>query len=291
MVPSARLLARIAAMEVRGRQRHWSFIPAALARRLRPRVVSVADGLATLMAASDALHVNRVVGLGRRRVAKPSDLEGLIAIYREAGLRRFRLELPPGPFARASEAAVLARGFRRTGAYALLVRDLSRPIASATAGPRVSRARRRELGEAVDIFARVFGSPPSRRAWALASVEAGHTEPFLAWAGGRPVAAGSLRVERDIAWLIGGATLPRWRHLGAHAALIDVRLRRARALGCRWAWSEASPPTPGKPSGSYRNLLRHGFEPAGEKRIFLWTSRARMPKTKGRARGPTRGTA
>jgi len=273
MPTSASLFARIAAMEIRGRERHWSLMPPELARRLKPRVERVGDGLATLLPKSDSLQMNRVVGLGSRGSVSAATVGELVALYRSARLRRFSVELPAGPRARATEARLVAAGLRTHRSFSLLLRDLSHPIARAPAGVRATRARGAALAEVVDIFRECFGGPVSRRAWALAAATRGRTESFIAWSGPSAMAVGSLLVEDRLGWFNGGATRPRWRHRGAHAALIVARLRRARGLGCRWAWSEASPPAPGRPSGSYRNLLRHGFEPVAEKRVLLWRER------------------
>ncbi len=98
-------------------------------------------------------------------------------------------------------------------------------------------------------------------------------EHYLALEGTTPVAVGALRIERDLAWLGGAATLTPWRRRGAHGALIAARLRRAARRGCRWAWVETAAPVPGRPAGSWRNLLRHGFEEVCLKPIFLWRER------------------
>lgn len=85
-----------------------------------------------------------------------------------------------------------------------------------------------------------------------------------------PVAVGALRIEGDLAWFGGTATLPRWRHRGAHTAVIGARLRRAARAGCRWVWVETAAPARGRPDGSRRNLLRMGFEQVCLRPTFVW---------------------
>src|SRR5262245_11164439 len=83
------ILRRMEAMNVSGAERHWALIPPELARRVRPRVVRIGDGVLTLMSGSDSLRHNRLIGLGRRGAAEPAMIDRAIAEARDAGLRRF----------------------------------------------------------------------------------------------------------------------------------------------------------------------------------------------------------
>ena len=269
----ATLIARAEAMALRGREERWSFIPAALARRLRPRVVHVGDGLACVLGASDSLNTNRVIGLGHRGRAREAMLDEIIELYRSAGVRRFSLQPSPGRQAAAIGDWARRRGMQRRTGYLMLVRDLRRPIPPAGDGPRVAPARRRDFDSVARIYDTVFARPASHLAWSQALIAGSAAEHFLAFTGATPIAAGTLRVERHLAWLGGGATLTRWRGRGAHAALIVARLRRARALGARWAWVETSEPERGRPDGSRRNLVRLGFAPLCIKPSYVWVRR------------------
>src|SRR5690242_5549002 len=263
------LVSRIEAMRVEMRARHWACVPADLAARARPRVARLGDALATCLGGSDALQVNRVIGFGHRGGASEARLEEIVSFYRAAGAARFGLELGPGPQAAAIARWLEARGCVRRPGYLMLAREVRPPGPPIPPGVRVRRARGAELATVVDLFGSVFPQPPSRRAWALASVRR-HGEHFLARVGGAPAGAGTLQVHGALAALAGGATLTRWRRHGAHAAVIAARLRRAARLGCRWAWSETSTPRPGRPGGSRRNLLRLGFRELGVKPLYVW---------------------
>src|SRR5262245_38115532 len=122
MALSPALFRRIEAMNVRGRQRTWAYIPPALARRTQSRVIRIADGVATLMKRSDSLRVNRVIGLGNRGEATAGTIDRLIAIYREHRIPRFSLEVAPGPQAEALDRWLAARGFSRGHGYSVLAR-------------------------------------------------------------------------------------------------------------------------------------------------------------------------
>ena len=267
----AALLRRVEAAGVRATERHWALMPAEAARHLRPQVARVGDGLSTLLRTSDALRVNRVIGLGHAGDAKATMIDDLIARYRTAGLKRFSVQLGPGPQMEQIAGWLKARGFARHGGTLLLLRDLRRPIPRVSSALRVSRATRVDHEAILRIHGEAFALPASRSAWSLAALRTRESETFVARDGRTPVAVGTLRVDGRLAWLGGGATRTSWRRSGAHAAIIAARLRRAVSVRCRWAWAETGIPTPGRPDGSRRNLVRLGFEPVCVKPVFLWS--------------------
>ena len=55
-------------------------------------------------------------------------------------------------------------------------------------------------------------------------------------------------------------TAPEHRGKGAQSALLAARIRRARELGCDAVFTETGEQLPDRPSASYRNILRAGFE-------------------------------
>jgi len=268
------LIRRVEAMAVRGTERHWTLIPGELAVKLRPRVERVGDALLTMLPKSDSLRMNRVVGLGHRGGASESMIDEIIARYRSARLRRFSFLLSSGPQREAITSWLGARGFEAHGGYTLLIRDARVPLPPrAESRVRVVRARRQDRLAVVEIIEEVFASPKSRRTWSLATVGAPGYEHYLAYVGKTAVAAGTLQVEGDVAWLGGGATLTRWRRIGAHGALIAARLERAARLGCRWVWVQTNLPGRGHRDASRRNLVRLGFQQASLKPSFVWKAR------------------
>lgn len=269
---SAGLLRRIEAMKVLDLEQHWQAMPEALARRLRPRVERIGDGVATCLPASDSLRSNRVIGFGHRGQAREPMLDEMIALYHQAKRRRFSLMLSPGPQVDEIMRWLERRGFARHAGYALFVRSLREPIVPvARADPiRVVRAGRDDRDTALRILHHVFPEPASRRAWSEASMANPGREQFLASLDGRAVGVAALRARDGLAWLGGAATLPRWRRRGVQGALIAARLRRARQLACAWAWSETMEPRPRRPNGSARNLERAGFVVASTKPVYVW---------------------
>ena len=268
-----RLLRRIEAMGVRATERFWGLMPPDVAKRLRPRTARLGDAFLTLAAASDALRMNRVIGLGHEGLAREAMIDQIIAFYRAAKLRRFSVMVSPGPQAARISRWLLARGLTRRGGHCLLVREGRLAVPPVRSEVRVVRAKRDHAEAILAIHERCFALPASRRNWSLAGLASPHHEQYLALVGSTPVAVGALQVDRGLAWIGGGATLTRWRGRGAHAALIAERLRRAARRGCRWVWAETAMPVPGRPAGSHRNLLRLGFEEVCVKPIFVWHER------------------
>lgn len=268
-VPSARLLRSIEAMGIRATEDHWKLVPPEVAKRLKPRTAHVGDAFLTMLAGSEALRVNRVIGLGHRGKASQQVVDEIVRRYQDAGVKRFSVLLGPGPQADDAARWLSARGFTRKPGLMLLVRDARKALPRQERRVVVHRASAVDRATIVAIHAKCFATPLSRRSWNLAAAASRDHEHYLAFAGPTAIAAGTLRIDGDLAWLGGGATLTRWRRRGAHRALILARLRRAVQRGCRWVWVETAAPARGRPDGSRRNLVRLGFEEAFTKPVFV----------------------
>jgi hypothetical protein len=83
----------------------------------------------------------------------------------------------------------------------------------------------------------------------------------VAYDGGAPAAAGALFVTGRVGWTGIGATVPELRGKGGQSALLAARIKAASAAGCEVVVTETGEPVDGLPNGSYRNILRAGFEP------------------------------
>ena len=67
-------------------------------------------------------------------------------------------------------------------------------------------------------------------------------------------------VEGEHAYLGFAGTLPEHRGKGGQGSLFAARIARARELGCTTIVTETGEQIPDRPSESYRNILRFGFE-------------------------------
>ena len=83
-----------------------------------------------------------------------------------------------------------------------------------------------------------------------------------AYDGGQPAGAGALYVDGGVGWLGLGATLPEYRGRGAQSAILAARIEDARRQGCATVVTETGELADDRPSSSYRNILRFGFEEA-----------------------------
>lgn len=66
-----------------------------------------------------------------------------------------------------------------------------------------------------------------------------------------------------------GATLPEHRGKGGQSALLAARINAAAEAGCEIVVTETGEPVDDMPNGSYRNIVRAGFEPVYVRRNYL----------------------
>jgi GNAT superfamily N-acetyltransferase len=86
---------------------------------------------------------------------------------------------------------------------------------------------------------------------------------YVAYDGDAPAGAGALYVQEGLGWLGFGATLSEFRGRGAQSAILAARIEDARQHGCSTVVTETGELEEGRPSSSYRNILRAGFREAG----------------------------
>lgn len=158
-------------------------------------------------------------------------------------------------------AELEARGF---------VRDYGWMKFSRGVGPRearselhVERVDPRRADDFAGVIAGGFGMPDWSRPLAANVVGRPGWSCYVAYEGDAPAGAGALFVLDDAGWLGFGATLSEFRGRGAQSALLAARIEDARKQGCSLVVTETGELQEGRPSGSYRNILRAGFREAG----------------------------
>jgi len=200
----------------------------------------------------------RAVRLGVGRAASEAELDDVLARMSGCGLRYV---VPVAPQSQPADlpAWLERRGFARGYAWMKFCRPCDgAPQAASDLDVRVIGA---ELGEAFGrVVAEGFGLPPAAAPWVGALAGRANWVCVMAFAAGTPVAAGAAYIKGEHAWLGFGATLASHRRLGAQSALLARRVREAAARGARVAVTETGERLPDKPSASYRNILRAGFE-------------------------------
>lgn len=136
---------------------------------------------------------------------------------------------------------------------------------------RVGAVADGDLEEWADVVFRGFGMPPEHLAsMAVASARRGAIEPFAAWIDDRLVAGASLAIVDGVAALLGAATLPEFRGLGAQSALIAVRAQAAREAGIDELFAETGRPSVDGANASLNNLVRAGLVPIYDRVNWEW---------------------
>jgi GNAT superfamily N-acetyltransferase len=220
------------------------------------RAVPLAGGAVAFRVAEacDSPLLNRVAGLGLAAPATEEDVDAALAAL--AGTTHYVSVAPdarPPELARWLQARGLVPGwgwmqFRRG------VEDVPR----ASSGLELVEVDRRTAPAFARVVRGAYGLPPEVEPFLERIVET----PWKAWlalAGDEPAAAAASFADGAGAYLGFAATVPEHRSRGAQTALLAERIRAARELGCRWVATETGEQQPGRPSASYRNILRAGF--------------------------------
>lgn len=219
------------------------------------------------------VQATRVTGLPRARMlnlvlgaAEPGAVEGgnlaeAIAWMDAAGVDYY---VPVSPLS-GEEAATdwLKRaGLVRGYAWMKFVRDASPPEPTAPDDVEVRELAEGEGAAFGAIAASGFGLPewaaaffrdlPGRRGWRC----------YVALVDGTEAGCAALLVDGDVAEFGIAATLEAARGRGCQQALLRRRVEDAAAAGCRTLFVETGERVDGRPSNSYRNILRAGFEEA-----------------------------
>jgi len=238
-----------------------SVMPAPLAAGIGLRTAEI--GAAYLFMASKVpqFQFNWLSGTGLNGDDGTSIAEA-VKIFRDAGQRKFIVQIPPGPRAEECRRRAAAVGLKE---HALAWAKFHRTTNGA---PVVStRLEIREVaGDERDVFASTvvagFGMPPPMAAWLQPLVGRQHWHTYVSFAEGEPAGAAAMYVRGELAWLGIGATRPELRKRGSQSALLARRINDAYAFGALHATTETGVPQAGLPAPSYTNILRAGFKVA-----------------------------
>lgn len=182
--------------------------------------------------------------------------------FREAGQRKYFIQLPPGPRETECRARATAAGLKpHPLAWAKFYRSTSEPpVVTADLEVREVDAHERALFAETAIAG--FGMPPPMASWLSQIVGRAHWRTYVTLADGVPAGAAAMYVRGDFAWLGIGASKPEMRKRGSQRALLARRISDAAKLGAKHATTETGVPQPGQPSPSYSNIVKSGFSVA-----------------------------
>lgn len=205
--------------------------------------------------ASEVTMFNRVLGLGLDAPATEEQLDGALAFL--DGVHAY---VTVAPDAEPPELQGWLAERRHVPDHGWT--KFSRPTADPPEARTELRVERVEDGEPfAEAAVHGFGEPLVSREWLAALATAGGWQCYVAFDGAEPVGAGALFVAGELGWVGIGATKPEHRGKGAQSALLAARIAAAADAGCSVVVTETGAPVDGVPGGSYRNIVRAGFEP------------------------------
>jgi len=206
--------------------------------------------------------MNLVLGTAE---ADPDELSAALEWTEASGVDFYVALTPALSASAAAEALLRARGYAPGYAWMKFVRDTAPPQRPDPSGVEVVEldAARPGAGALLGrIVSEGFGLPPWMGTLFEGVCGMEGWRCYVANVDGEPVGAATLLVDGALAECGAAATLERARGRGCQTALLDRRIRDAAAAGCRTLFVETGVQSEGRPSASYRNILRAGFREA-----------------------------
>jgi GNAT superfamily N-acetyltransferase len=228
----------------------------------------IGGAVALAMPGAPTTMLNRVSGLGLAEPATEEHLDAIDEFFTPLAAQQYAIAIAPGAQPMELTGWLAERGFTSGYAWTKFSRGVEENLHSMTdlrvelVGP--------EAGADFALVVREAYELPANDGDGLAATP---TAPgfscFVAYAGDEPAAAGALVVRDATGWLGFGATRPAYRRRGGQSALFAARIGRARDLGVKELFTETGERVIGRPSNSYRNIVRAGFRPAYVRPNFL----------------------
>jgi GNAT superfamily N-acetyltransferase len=199
--------------------------------------------------------------LGAAEAGGAEELARAVEWARGRGVRPIVPVTPDAPGSAEAEAWLSDNAFTAGYAWMKFVRD---PHPPRFKQPDIEVAELSSPDEAPfgAIAAAGFGMPawaaeffahlPGREGWRC----------YVAVVDGEAQACGAMLIDGGIAEFGIGATLEPARGRGCQLALLHRRIADAAATGCHTLFVETGERVPDRPSASYRNILRAGFQEA-----------------------------
>jgi len=213
----------------------------------------------------------RVVGFGVGQATSEAEIDDALSFM---NAQRQQYAVSVSPHAAPSELSTWleTRGFTRGYAWMKFHRQCD-AVPSVETDLHIRIVGREFRDVFGSVVSEAFGLPNAIAPWLAALPGRSGWICAMAFAGEHPVAAGAAYVSGEYAWLGFGATKVAHRSRGAQRALLARRLDEAAARGVRVAVTETGERVPGKPSNSYRNILRAGFAEAYLRANFMSAAR------------------
>ncbi len=222
------------------------------------QVERFSSALALVAPPIDTLLFNRVLGLGVIEPANEVHLVEAVALYRQAGVPSFGIQLSPIAQPPQVKDWLHAHGLQRADQWAKVYRAAAEPIEIHT-DLRVEGIGPEYAADFAWVACTAFGMPAALQPWLESLVNRANWHIYLAFDGDQPAACGALFVRNEVGWLGIEGTLPVYRRRGGQGAIMAQGIRDAARLGCRWVIAETGEDLPARPNPSFHNMLRAGF--------------------------------
>lgn len=206
--------------------------------------------------------VNLILGATEPGAVEDGHLAKAVGWAEAEGVAAYVPVAPGAAGTEAAESWLVANGFERGYAWMKFVRDAHPPRFRVPGGVEVVELGAPEEAPFGMIAATGFGLPawaaalfaelPGRQGWRC----------YVARLDGEPQACAAMLVDGGVAEFGIAATLEPARGRGCQLALLHRRIEDAAAAGCETLFVETGERVADQPSGSYRNILRAGFEEA-----------------------------
>jgi GNAT superfamily N-acetyltransferase len=250
----------------------WRLVPDDVAEEHGIATAELGGGTCIACRADTTTMLNRASGVGVGRAATEDDLDEIISFF-NGRADRFAVAIAATAQPLGLTEMLRDRGFQPGYAWMKFRRITERPVRAATdlVIEEVDSQRAEDYGR---VIAEGFGLSPSLARWWSCIVGAPGWHCFVGYDGREPAAAGSLYIEEEVAWFGVAATRPAFRGRGGQSAILTARVEAAARLGAKLVTTETGERIGDRPSGSYRNILRAGFEEA-----YLRPNYERGPRT------------
>lgn len=242
----------------------WDATPTAVAVAKGVRRAEFGPVQATVVAALPEVRVlNQILGASGGDAAAEGFLEEAIGWTRAQGSRGYALLTPDRPGVPRAEAALGAAGFEPTDGWMRFVRDVHPPRFAVAEEVEVVELEGEEGDPPFGALAALgFGFPSWVGSLFAALPGLPDWRCYVARLDGEPQACAAMLLDGELAKLGIAATLEAGRRRGCQLALLRRRIEDAAAAGARTLFVETGERVPGRPSTSYGNILRAGFEEA-----------------------------
>jgi hypothetical protein len=256
--------------------------PPEFARPFRLEVKRIGSVWVTAIPAVDNVTHNRILGLGVGEPATESMLDEAIAIFQATGCKNYMAAVSSLAQPAQYPEWLAARGFKPGRNWAKVYRG-NEPAPAVSTDLRVETIGKDQADAYADVVLSVFGLTPAYRPLFKGNVGKPGWYHSLAFAGGKPVSAGAMYINGEVAYLDFSGTLKTHRRRGAQSAMLARGVEMGLALGCKWFVAETVEDTPERPNPSYHNMLRNGFKLAYLQRGYFHQPPASLAKQVRRA--------